>query len=213
MEWFTAATDAFHGFNAWFAALPVFWTYTVLFLIAYGENVLPPIPGDLLIAYAGLLAGSEATISLPLVITVAALGGIAGFMTVYAVGNQLGDAIDDPDRLRWLPHDQVAKARRWVDSRGDWVIAGNRFLSGVRSVIALAAGASDVSTRRAWLYCSVSAVAWSALVASLGFAAGNNLAQVEGWLALYGKVAGSVLVGVCVVWLTVQWLRKRRAVG
>ncbi len=213
VEWFTAATDAFHDFNAWYAALPTLWTYTVLFLIAYGENVLPPIPGDLLIAYAGLLAGSEATISLPLVITVAALGGIAGFMTVYAVGNQLGDAIDDPNRLRWIPNKQVAKARRWVDERGGWVIAGNRFLPGIRSVVALAAGASDVSTRRAWLYSSVSAIAWSVLVASLGYAAGDNLAQVEGWLALYGKVAGSILLSVAAVWLTVQWLRKRRAVG
>ena len=210
VEWFTAATDAFHDFNAWFAALPTLWTYAVLFLIAYGENVLPPIPGDLLIAYAGLLAGAEPSISLIPVIAVAWIGGTSGFMTVYAVGNRLGDAIDDPNRLRWLPHERVAKARRWVDERGPWVIAGNRFLPGVRSVIALAAGASDVPTRRALVYSSLSALAWSSLVASLGYAAGDNLAEVENWLALYGKVAGSILLAALLGWLIVRWLRKRR---
>ncbi len=189
------------------------WTYTVLFLIAWGENVLPPIPGDLLIAYAGLLAGAEPSISLISVIAVAWLGGTLGFMTVYAVGNSLGDAIDDPSRLRWLPHDRVSEARRWIDERGSWVIAGNRFLPGVRSVVALAAGASDVSTRRALVYSGLSALTWSALVASVGYAAGDNLSEVENWLALYGKVAGAVLVGAVVVWLTVQWLRKRHLVG
>ncbi len=213
MEWFTAATDAFHGFNAWFGALPTLWTYTVLFLIAYGENVLPPIPGDLLIAYAGLLAGTEVAISLPIVVGVAALGGTVGFMTVYAVGSRLGEAIDDPARLRWLPHAQVATARRWVDRQGTAVIAANRFLPGIRSVVALAAGASDVSARRALVYSALSALVWTTFVASLGYAAGDNLAEVERLLALYGKVAGSVLIAAVIAWFTVQWLRKRNGKG
>jgi membrane protein DedA with SNARE-associated domain len=201
--------DAFHAFNEWFADLPALWTYCVLLAVAYGENVLPPIPGDLLIAYAGLLAGTGA-LGLAPVIAVATVGGTLGFMTVYAVGDRLGEAIDDPDRLAWLPAAQVARARWWLRERGRWVILLNRFLPGIRSVVGLAAGASDFSARSAAVLSFVSALAWTSAIASLGYLAGDNLAQVEGFLRLYGKVVGTLLVAALVGWWSVRWARKRR---
>jgi membrane protein DedA with SNARE-associated domain len=208
MEWWDAIAGGLDAFNAWYGALSPAWTYAVLLLVAYGENVLPPIPGDLLIAYAGLLAGTGAIGLLP-VIALAGVGGTLGFMTVYAVGHRLGDAIDDPDRLRWVPNDRIATARRWIGRHGRAVILGNRFIPGVRSVIALAAGASQVGPRTALVLSAVSATVWSALVATLGFFAGDNLEEIERLLRLYGKVAGAVLVAAVAIWLVVWSAQKR----
>lgn len=202
-------TGGLDAFNAWYAALSPAWTYAVLLLIAYGENVFPPIPGDLLIAYAGLLAGTG-TIGLLPVIALASVGGALGFMTVYALGHQLGDAIDDPDRLRWVPNDRIATARGWIERHGRSVILGNRFIPGVRSVVALAAGASHVGPRAAAILSAISATVWTTLIATLGFFAGDNLAEIERLLGLYGKVVGAVVLAAAAVWLVVWSVQKRR---
>ena len=49
--------DLVSEFVTWMEALPPLWAYCIVFLIAYGENVVPPIPGDLIVVFGGYLAG------------------------------------------------------------------------------------------------------------------------------------------------------------
>ena len=48
--------ELFSDFFNWLAALPPVWMYVMLFVIAYGENVMPPIPGDMVIVFGGYMA-------------------------------------------------------------------------------------------------------------------------------------------------------------
>ncbi|PSQ73104.1 MAG: DedA family protein [Bacteroidetes bacterium QH_6_64_77] len=115
-------------------ALSPVWAYLTLLIIAYGENVMPPIPGDVVVVFGGYLA-SRGQLHLGVVILLSTVGGAVGFMTMYAVGYKLGRAVRDPDRLRWFPQESFDRAQRWIEEYGYGVIAANRFLSGARSVI------------------------------------------------------------------------------
>ena len=41
----------------WMSSLPVLWAYFSILVIAYGENVVPPIPGDMIIVFGGYMRG------------------------------------------------------------------------------------------------------------------------------------------------------------
>ena len=180
-------------FVDWLRALPPGGVYAVLFAVAYGENLVPPIWGDTVIVLCGSLVG-VGTLALAPTVALAAAGGALGFLTVFAVGRRLGGAVHDPARLRWIPREPIARAERWLARWGYAVVAANRFLSGGRSVIGLLAGASDLRWGPTALWATVSATAWSALLVWGGAALGARWERVLDWLAAYGRVVTVALV-------------------
>lgn len=202
--------DSVQQFADWLQSLPPGWIYAVLLAIAYGENVVPPIPGDVAVVVGGYLVGLGAIAFAPAV-GVATLGGALGFMTMYAAGVWLGDAVEDPRRIRWIPKGAVRAAKGWLRRWGYGVVAANRFLSGARSVIALLVGASEL---RAWptaLFATLSAAVWTGLLTYAGYAVGANWDVILGWLRTYGQAVTAVVVLVAVVLVGRWWWRRRFA--
>jgi membrane protein DedA with SNARE-associated domain len=184
--------DLVSDFVTWMEALPPLWAYCIVLVIAYGENVVPPIPGDLIVVFGGYLAGLG-QLHLGVVVLLSTIGGALGFMSMYAIGYRLGEAVLDPDRLRWIPQEQIDKAQRWIQRWGYGVVAANRFLSGARSVISLTVGMARMSPGWTAWWCTVSAAVWTALIAYAGYAVGENWRVVVEYLRLYGRFVLAVL--------------------
>lgn len=201
LEWFS-------NFFTWMQGLPPVWAYVTLLVIAYGENVAPPIPGDMVVVFGGYLAGLG-QLHLGVVVLLSTIGGALGFMTMFAIGVRLGEAILDPDRYRWLPRDGFEKAQRWIHTYGYGVIAANRFLSGARSVISLTAGMAQMETGRTLWWCTVSAFVWTGLISYAGYAVGDNWQLVVTYLRAYGRIILSVLLLVGAT-LLARWYWRRR---
>mgnify|MGYP006284939331 CR=1 FL=1 len=201
LEWFS-------NFFVWMQGLPPLWAYVTLLVIAYGENVAPPIPGDMVVVFGGYLAGLG-QLHLGVVVALSTLGGALGFMTVFALGYRLGEALLDPDRLPWLPRDGVEKARRWIYRYGYGVVAANRFLSGARSVISLTAGIARMEPWRTFWWCTVSAFVWTGLISYAGYAVGDNWDLVVTYLRAYGRVILTLLL-VGAAGLLARWYWRRQ---
>jgi len=201
--------DLFSDISDWMTALPVIWAYVAILAIAYGENVVPPVPGDLVVVFGGYLAGTG-KLDFGIVVLLSVVGGTAGFMTMYAIGYRIGDAVMDPNRLRWLPKDQIAKASSWLDRWGYWVVALNRFLSGARSVISLTVGMAHTDSIKTAACAALSAFVWTLLITYAGYALGENWREIAVWLAVYGRVMLGLSVLVVVVWLGYWYLRRRK---
>lgn len=201
-------------FTEWLRGLPPGGVYAVLFAVAYGENLIPPVWGDTVIVLCGSLVGLG-TLAFAPTLAVSALGGSLGFLTVFAIGRRLGEAVHDPSRLRWIPRGPVDRAERWLDRWGYAVVAVNRFLSGGRSVIGLLAGASSLRWAPTALWATVSAIAWSALLVWGGAALGARWERVLDWLAAYGRIVTVALVAALIAFGVRRWLGKkpRRASG
>jgi membrane protein DedA with SNARE-associated domain len=201
--------DGVSDFFTWMKALSPVWAYLTLLVIAYGENVLPPIPGDMVVVFAGYLAGIG-QLHLGLVILLSTVGGALGFMSMYAVGYKLGRSILNPDRLRWLPRQGFDRAQRWLHQYGYGVIAANRFLSGARSVISLTAGMFRMNVRRTAWWCTVSALVWTALISYAGYAVGENWDLVVQYLRTYGRIVLTVLI-LLGLGLFARWYWRRHS--
>lgn len=194
----------------WMEGLPAVWAYLVVLGIAYGENVLPPIPGDMVVVFGGYLAGSGA-LSLPVVVALAVVGGALGFMTVYAVGRHFGQVVLEPGRFRWIPQESLEKAQEWIQRWGYGVVAANRFLTGVRSVIALAVGMAQMNAWKTAFWATTSAAVWCSLIAYAGYALGENWRLIRQYLTDYSRVVLAVLAGGLLAWGVYRYLRQRRA--
>lgn len=188
--------------------MPVFWAYVMVATIAYLENIIPPIPGDLVLVYGGYLAG-VGVLEWWWVGALGTLASTAGFMTLFMAGQRWGERRLFNQKVRWVSFARMVQAREWMHKRGYWIIVFNRFLAGTRAVIALVAGASGLDVRRASVLSFVSAAGWTAILVALGFLVGDNLNLVKRWLTLYGQVVLGVLVGGILLRLLFGFLWKR----
>src|SRR3954454_9773530 len=80
------------------------------------ENVVPPIPSEIVLSLGGYLA-AEGRVTLVLVLIAATAGSVVGALVLYWLGYALGE-----DRLsRWLDRiplvdaDDLTKADRWFE--------------------------------------------------------------------------------------------------
>jgi membrane protein DedA with SNARE-associated domain len=199
--------DWFANFFSWMQGLSPLWAYATLFLIAYGENVAPPIPGDMVVVFGGYLAGLG-QLHLGIVVVLSTLGGALGFMTMFEVGRRLGRTVLDPDRLQWLPRGGFEKAQRWIQRYGYGVVAANRFLSGARSVISLTAGVAGMKPWRTLWWCTVSAFVWTGLISYAGYAVGDNWTLVVSYIRAYGRIILTLLLLVG-AGLLARWYWRR----
>jgi len=195
----------------WMEGLPPELMYLVILVIAYGENVLPPIPGDMIVVFGGYLAG-KSTLALSGVIILSTIGGAAGFMTMFYLGRRIGSAIMQPHKYRWLPKDHIATGQRWLKRWGYGLIAVNRFLSGTRSVISLVAGMARMPGRPVLIASTFSAALWCGLIAWLGFVVGDNWEIVGHYLEVYGQVVLWAVVGGVVLYASLRILRRKKAI-
>ena len=204
-----AGIEFLQSFADWFQTLPPVGIYATLFFVAYVENLVPPFPGDVNVVIGGYLVGLGLIGFVPAVLVVS-VGSALGFMTMYAIGKVLGDAVEDPARLRWIPKAPMQTAKRWLQRWGYGVVAVNRFLSGTRAVINLLAGASNLKPMLTAFLAFVSSLAWYTLLLYAGYSVGANWESILPILAVYGRVIVGVLMAIACVLVVRWWLRTRK---
>lgn len=197
------------GVVAELGAWDPFWAYTFLLGMAFLENVIPPVPGDAVVVFSAVLVGKGVLEWLP-VYAVTCVGGTCGFAVVYLLGRTGGRALLEGRAKRFVSASALAKTEAWLSRYGLWLIFANRFLSGIRSVIALSAGIGRMDWRRVLLLGLLSMALWNGMLMYAGVSVGENWDTVAQLLRQYNVVALSVFaVGVLALGVR-SWLRSRR---
>ena len=176
----------------WISSQPTLVVYLVLMVVAYLENVFPPIPGDLLLAFGGFLVAEQVLAAVPLVV-VSTIGGAVGYMHMYYFGRRWGVKAIDHRWLAWVGTRRISRSLAWIRRYGLGMVYANRFISGLRSVIALASGMSKLPTGKTVLAASISSVVWTILMVMAGYWLGTNWSLVEVGLQRYGLGLGLLI--------------------
>jgi membrane protein DedA with SNARE-associated domain len=184
------------------------YLYLTLFMMAFAENIFPPAPSDLVIAFGGSLVGMGKLGFVGAVLS-ATLGSTAGFIVMYYIGFFLGKKMIDAGKPAFLPFDKIKRAELWFTKYGYGLVVANRFLSGTRAVISFFVGLSELPVAITLPLCALSALLWNTLLVYGGSVLGHNWKQLERYLDLYGKVV-VILLLVVALSLTVRYFVGRR---
>ena len=175
----------------WIQALSPISIYLIFFAIAYLENILPPIPGDVLVAFGGYLAAEQVIGFIPILI-LTTIASVFGFLNMYAFGFYFGDRIEKLESRHWLIRlidiKYFDKGKRWMDRWGQGVILANRFLAGTRSVISLLSGITKTNIYSTTLSSFLSSIAWNTLLLTFGWVVHENWQIIGNYLSVYGWI-------------------------
>jgi len=143
------------------------------------ETVFPPIPSEVVLPVAGLLAG-QGRMSLALAIAGATAGSLVGALILYRAGAVLGsDRLTRlADRIPLLEGRDVERAERWFDRHGGSAVLIGRFVPVVRSLVSIPAGVERMPLPRFVLWTALGSALYNAVLVVAGYLLGSRWTQI-----------------------------------
>lgn len=188
-------------------ALPDVLLYVMLFGSALFENLFPPLPGDAVVVFGGYLAG-VGRLSLTLAFFAVTVGSWAGFMCYYLLGRWLGRTRTHDLLRRWIAPARLERGEDWVRRYGQWVVLGNRLITGARSVISLAAGFVGLPAVIVSAFALASCAAWNLLLVGAGYYIGEEWDRVLEFISAYNRIVLILLAALGIYLLYRYWRRR-----
>jgi membrane protein DedA with SNARE-associated domain len=168
-----------------------------------------PLPGETILIAAAVYAGSG-RLSIFGVALVAVLAAIVGDNIGYAVGYFGGRTLV----LRFgkyvhLTSERLNMAERFFDRYGGVVVAGARFVEGLRQANGIIAGTIRMHWLKFLAFNALGAVLWVGVWASIGYLAGGHITVIYNTITRY-SLYFLIGLGLVVAALTVRVVVRRR---
>lgn len=190
--------------------------YPGVALIMFTENVFPPIPSELVMPFAGFVAG-QGQLSFVGVWLAGVIGSVAGAVVLYYVGMFFGDAVLRRILRRWgkvltVSEADYDRALRFFDKYGAWVVFFGRLIPLIRSIISIPAGADHMPLPKFLILTTLGSAIWGFALTYAGLLLGENWHDVTDFIEQYQDVvvvAVVLIVVLVVVWFVWSRLRRR----
>jgi membrane protein DedA with SNARE-associated domain len=174
------------------------------------ENLVPPIPSEVVLPLAGFRAQTGA-LNVVLVWVASTAGSVLGALVLYGLGAWLGrDRLLRLSEKRWFvitSRKDLERGSEVFERHGRKVVLLARFVPFLRSVVSIPAGVVKMPLVTFVMLTAVGSGVWNAAFVGLGWVLGDNWGSVQRWL---GPV-GYVVIGLLVVGLVVLVVRRARS--
>ena len=173
--------------------------YLGIFLLMALENVVPPIPSEVIMGLGGIAVARGDMALVPL-IAIGTAGTTVGNYFWYWLGRHVGYEQFRPfveRHGRWLTLDwnDVERIHRFFIERGGSVIFVFRFMPVFRTIISLPAGAAKMPLPRFLLWTFAGSAIWNTMLALAGYYLGSRFKVLDDYIGplAIGSFAGMVI--------------------
>ncbi len=188
----------------------------ILLLIAL-ENLFPPIPSEIILTFGGFMTQRpDSELSIIGVILFSTLGSIIGAFVLYYAGKIL-----NKDRLKkivsgkigkvlCLNVNDIEKADKWFDTKGNKTVFFCRFVPIIRSLISIPAGMSEMNVMKFTFYTTIGSLIWNTVLIILGSIVGENWETVVNIIDTYSHITLIILIIIFILGVSIFYYQKRK---
>jgi membrane protein DedA with SNARE-associated domain len=191
------------------ATLPAGTLYTVLLVTAAIENLIPPFPSDVVVAFGSFVVAQGNKGTMWGVFLATWSGNVAGAMIVYALGRRYGAERLERRLAGKHAESADAKIRRMFERYGMPAVFVSRFVPGVRAIVPAFAGALRLSVLWTMTMVAVASAIWYGLITVVAFRVGSDWEQLKGTITRYGTTA-AIIGGILLALGVIGWLMFRK---
>lgn len=186
--------------------------YWGIFLMIMLENVFPPIPSEIVLAFGGFMT-TQSDVTVLGVIIASTLGAVVGALVLYYIGKLLNIERLEMIVDRWghilnTKKEHIHKANHWFHRYGIWTVFFCRMIPILRSLISVPAGMAKMKLPIFLLFTTVGSLIWNTILINTGAALGENWDQVLDFMHIYQEIVIVILVIGCI--LTLGWYVRNR---
>ena len=182
--------------------------YLGIFLLMALENIVPPIPSEVIMGLGGM-AVARGHMELWTLVLVGTAGSVAGNWWWYWIGDSIGyqrlrPFVERHGRWLTLSWNDVERVHRFFVSHGQWVVFVFRFLPIGRTIISLPAGMTHMPRWRFLLWTAAGAAIWNTVLAWAGLYFGSNFRELDRYVGPVA-VGFGVAMAAWYLWRVLTW--------
>jgi len=184
--------------------------YPGVFLFMALESACMPIPSEIVLVFAGFLAG-QGKMSIAGAMAAGLAGALTGSSAAYAVGRFGGRALV----LRWgryllITEERLERTQQWFGRHGGRAIFICRLVSGLRAIISVPAGLARMSYPRFLLFTAAGTGLWVVVAVLFGYFVGEEWQRIVHLLRRANELVLVALVVLAIIAYAVYRLLRCR---
>ncbi len=188
------------------------WGYLGIFAAMVLENVIPPIPSEVIMPLAGFYVG-QGQLNVVGVVLAGLLGTVVGALPWYAIGRLVNEQrlkhwVERHGRWVGVTVDELEQSRGWFQRHGAAVVFWGRLIPAIRTLISVPAGVELMPFGSFLFWTTAGSLIWNLVLTAAGWALGSHWDQVLLWVKPVEGIVNK-LIALAVVAL-VGWLALRR---
>ena len=187
--------------------------YIGVFLLIAIENIFPPIPSEVILLFGGFMT-TYTNLNMLLMILAATLGSIVGALVLYYVGRIL-----NKERLKVivsgkigkvlrLKTDDIDKADKWFENKGNKAVFFCRFVPIVRSLISIPAGMNKMNLLKFLIYTIIGSAIWNTVLIFLGNKVGENWTSIADIIDKYSTLILVILIIAIILFVGIFYYKR-----
>lgn len=181
--------------------------YLGLFAVVLGENLVPPIPSEIVLPFAGWEVAQDELLLAPALIAATA-GSVTGALIVYWIARRGGrSAILATHRVSRVTAADLDRVDARFRRHGVWLVLGGRCVPGVRSVISVPAGMAHMHLGLFVALTTLGSAVWNSVLIGAGIVLGNQFEDVD---TIVGPLSTAVVAVLALVVIVVLVRLRRR---
>ena len=183
--------------------------YWGIFIMMFLESTFFPFPSEVAMVPAGYLA-SKGEMNLYLAIVVGTLGSLLGALFNYYLAGRYGrKGVLKFGRYFFFNEEKLQKMENFFEKHGSFSIFVSRLIPGVRQLVSLPAGLSNMPIKKFSLYTILGAGLWVIVLALLGYFLGENEALIKAYLHQIVLVTLALITVATLIYLSIYKKMKR----
>jgi alkaline phosphatase len=162
------------------------------------ENIIPPIPSEIIMPLGGFLVYQQ-KLNFFFLVFWGLLGTILGSLPWYYLGKLVNEKrlsyfLDKKGKYFGISSNELSKSKRWFDKYGVSLVFWGRLVPGIRTLISVPAGIELMPLRIFLIWTTFGSLIWVVLLTYAGYLFGENYPIIETYLDQIKYVVKPILI-------------------
>ena len=189
--------------------MPLPMLYLVIGVVSAIENIFPPFPSDVVVAFGAFLAARGAASAFS-TFFICWIGNVLGAGLTYYIGLRYGTGTFMHRLEKYGGKGAEDKLRTLYAKYGFLALFLSRFLPGVRALVPPFAGAMRLPPIQTFLAIAAASGVWFIFITWLAFQAGENWEVLYGDIVRSGKIAAYAAAVIVALVAGIWYYRRKR---
>ena len=185
--------------------------YLTICLAMFLENIIPPIPSELIMPLGGFFVYQQ-KLNFYILVFSGLLGTILGSLPWYYLGilvneKRISKFLDKKGKYLGISSNDLNKSKSWFDRYGVSLVFWGRLVPGIRTLISVPAGIELMPIRKFLFWTTLGSLIWVSLLTYAGYFFGENYPIIETYLDQIKLFVKPILILIALYFFTKLLIR------
>ncbi len=185
--------------------------YFVICFAMFLENLIPPIPSEIIMPLGGFYV-YQGSLNFYILVFSGLIGTVIGALPWYFLGKLLNEKklsqfIDKKGKFVGISVEDLDKSRLWFDKFGVSLVFWGRLIPGIRTLISVPAGIELMPINKFLIWSSLGSLIWVIFLTSAGYLFGENYENIGLYIDNF-KIILKPIFAIFILFVLIRFLRK-----